>query len=105
MANFQYIFPFYEVYISVFRIYHFLFYITINMGAQISNILTMAEFLVHRRSGMGFPAKRVQGKVSGCPSMTLATAGLIPIRGATESERAKELTTFKKDGKLFHGPK
>lgn len=47
----------------------------------------MAEFFIHRRSGMGFPANRVQGKVSGCPSITLALAGLIPISGATTSEK------------------
>lgn len=47
----------------------------------------MAEFLIHRRSGMGFPANRTQGKVSCCPSITLVTEGLIPMSGATKSER------------------
>lgn len=56
----------------------------------------MAEFLTHRRSGMGFPANRAQGKVSCCPSITLVTEGLIPMSGATMSERAQVLAT------LFH---
>lgn len=43
----------------------------------------MAEFLIHRRSGMGFPANRAQGSVSCCPSITLITEGLIPMSGAT----------------------
>jgi hypothetical protein len=47
----------------------------------------MAEFFIHRRSGMGFPANRVQGRVRGCPSITLAMEGLIPISGATTSEK------------------
>ena len=56
-----------------------------NVNARIYNVLTMAEFLIHRRSGMGFPANRAQGKVSCCPSMTLVTEGLIPMSGATKS--------------------
>lgn len=58
--------------------------------------LTMAEFLIHRRSGKGFPANKAQGRVSCCPSITLVTEGLIPMRGATKSERAQALSS------LFH---
>lgn len=47
----------------------------------------MAEFFIHRRSGMGFPANSVQGRVSCCPSITLATEGLMPISGATTSKK------------------
>lgn len=36
---------------------------------------------------MGFPANRVQGRVSCCPSIILATEGLIPISGATTSKK------------------
>lgn len=63
----------------------------------------MAEFLVHLRSGMGCPASRAQGKVSCCPSITLVTEGLIPMSGATESERAQPLRTLlrPKEGKPF----
>jgi hypothetical protein len=66
--------------------------------------ITMAEFFIHRRSGIGFPAKRLQGRVSCCPSMTLARAGLIPISGGTESERAGVLSASPcpKEDKLFY---
>lgn len=78
------------------------------MKAWISNALTMAEFLIHRRSGMGFPASRAQGKVSCCPSITLVTGGLIPMSGATKSERAHSHHQHyftQKEGQLFHRPR
>lgn len=50
-------------------------------------LLTTTLFLIHLLSGMGFPASKTQGKVSCWPSMTLAVAGLAPIRGVTWTKR------------------
>lgn len=67
----------------------------------------MAEFLIHRRSGMGFPANRAQGKVSCCPSMTLVTEGLIPISGATETDRNRyyQINLTQKEDKHPYRPR
>lgn len=64
----------------------------------------MAEFFIHRRSGMGFPANRAQGKVSCCPSTTLVTEGLIPMSGATKSDTAQVCQHYltQKEGKFIY---
>lgn len=105
----------YKIYIYFLHIYqieiskvglHCLLLRKIRWVRAFKNVLTVAEFLIHRRSGMGFPANRAQGRVSCCPSITLVTEGLIPMRGATESERAQALRTLchPREDKLSHRP-